>query len=256
MKISNNDKILYENTKHWDNVDISDHIQNKINKIKDIIPADVNSLIDVGCGNGIILNQLVSKWNGIGIDRSWVALKHVNAHKVNADIQNLPIQSDKVDLVICSEVLEHLPESVLKKAIAELKRISKKYILITVPNNEYLQKNYVKCSACKYKFNASYHLNSFDLDSLFLLFSNFNLVYEFKCGKMVRQYNPVLLKIKQRLGNSWARFSSVRHFICPGCHHDFEYKQRVNIISILCDGVNRLITKKKPYWLGILVSKK
>ncbi|MBK8628516.1 MAG: hypothetical protein IPN86_24085 [Saprospiraceae bacterium] len=42
-------------------------------------------------------------------------------------------------MALSSEVLEHLPEEIYNSTTKELSRISKKYILISVPNDESIQ---------------------------------------------------------------------------------------------------------------------
>lgn len=255
MRISDNDRLLYENELHWDAVQLNDYVRSKIAAIKKIIPDEVMTIIDVGCGNGMISNELRQQWDIIGIDRSITALRHVLSPRVSADIQALPFADESFDLVLCSEVLEHLPGSLLYHAVSEMMRISRKYLLITVPYREYLPKNHIKCPFCAHIFNASYHYNSFDSDKLTSLFSNAKVLSKFYRGKQVRQYNPVLLKIKQNVGHSYARFSTDRYFICSNCQQHFRYVRKVNVISLLCDGLNRLLSRKRPYWLGMLFIK-
>ncbi|MHA1755963.1 MAG: class I SAM-dependent methyltransferase [Promethearchaeota archaeon] len=255
MKYSKDDRKLYEDSSRWENTTISSYFEEKINIFKKIIPSDIKTIIDIGCGNGIITNQLANSWNIIGFDRSLTALTFVQTPAICGSIENLPFCNNSFDLVLCSEVLEHLPEEIYQRALSELKRVAKKYLLITVPYGEYLPKNYIKCPKCSYTFNAAYHLRSFDKKSLPLLFPEFKLVKFFECGKKVRQYNPLLLSIKQKLGNSWARFSESKYYICPSCNFRFKYQQNNNLISFICDGLNRFISPRHFYWLGGLFKK-
>lgn len=59
--------------------------------------------------------------------------KDSNKHDYYGDICNLPIENEIFDYVLCTEVLEHVPEPI--KAIEELSRICKKggNIIITTP---------------------------------------------------------------------------------------------------------------------------
>ncbi len=50
----------------------------KIDKILNIIPESVKSIVDIGCGNGIITNQLSKKYHVVGVDRSQVPLNMCN----------------------------------------------------------------------------------------------------------------------------------------------------------------------------------
>ncbi len=100
----------------------------------------IQSVLDVGCGEGFTLNKL--KENKIGkiyegIDYSKEAIDlgkkaYPDLHISQGNIYNLKYKDNSFDLVICSEVLEHLEDP--QKALKELSRVSKKYILLSVPN--------------------------------------------------------------------------------------------------------------------------
>jgi len=51
------------------------------------------------------------------------------------DVQNLSFKDNTFDVVLCQEVLEHVQDPV--KAIKELKRVCKRRLIITVPNEPY-----------------------------------------------------------------------------------------------------------------------
>jgi len=255
MKEFDREQHLYEDLSRWERKETSIYLKKKIRIIHSIIPDDVRTVVDVGCGNGDITETFSERWEVTGIDRSKTALSFAQVRSILGAIRNLPVKTASFDLVFCSEVIEHLPGQIFQSAIAELRRITKKYLLITVPNNEYLAKNHIKCPECGFIFNAAYHLNSFDREKLISLFPDFTVVSTFETGKLVRQYQPFLLKIKQRFGNSWARFSEKKYYICPSCNYRFEYQVKNNAISFFCNAANRLATRPKPYWLGVLFKK-
>ena len=103
----------------------------------------VNSILDVGCGEGFTLNRL--KENGIGKelegleylkDAIELGKKTYPAIKITqGTIYELPYMDNSFDLVLCTEVLEHLDEP--EKALKELVRVSKKYLVISVPNEPF-----------------------------------------------------------------------------------------------------------------------
>jgi len=99
-------------------------------------------ILDVGCGNGIISMNLAAKgFNITGIDISKKAIhkasqlnNYPNLKFKIADAEKLAIEQDQYDIIICSEVLEHLnnPENLL---ISIYKLLTVQGILIaTVPN--------------------------------------------------------------------------------------------------------------------------
>ena len=108
--------------------------------VKTVKPLQINSVLDAGCGEGFTLARLQKEkigkvHEGIEYDETAIALGRKTYPKVyirKGDIYDLPYKSNSFDLVICTEVLEHLENP--KKAYRELIRVSRKYILISVPN--------------------------------------------------------------------------------------------------------------------------
>jgi ubiquinone/menaquinone biosynthesis C-methylase UbiE len=105
-----------------------------INKI------NIKTLLDVGCGEGSTTSTIQKKFPKINIkaiefDDSTIE----KANEINSglkvekgDIYNINFKDHCFDVVLSSEVLEHLeyPE----KAIKECKRVSNKYCIFSVPN--------------------------------------------------------------------------------------------------------------------------
>ena len=107
-----------------------------IETIKRINP---NKIIEIGAGSGtdvIVLHKL--KFDITYSDFSEIALKkfkdrNPNIKAVKCDICNMPFADNSFDLVFSLGLLEHFNEKDRKKAIKEMFRISKKYVLIDVP---------------------------------------------------------------------------------------------------------------------------
>lgn len=97
-------------------------------------------MLEVGCGEGHILerlNRLFPSARAGGLDVSLDVLRlakpRVGASALTAASANaLPFPDGNFDLVVCVEVLEHLPDP--GKAISELVRVSSQHLLISVPN--------------------------------------------------------------------------------------------------------------------------
>lgn len=108
-----------------------------IEQIKQLKP---DSILDVGAGEGFILealrtNKIAKKLEGIEYMDEAIKLGKELHPKVTikkGNIYKLPYKTNSFDLTICTEVLEHLEDP--KTALAELKRVSKKYVILSVPN--------------------------------------------------------------------------------------------------------------------------
>jgi ubiquinone/menaquinone biosynthesis C-methylase UbiE len=98
-------------------------------------------IIDIGCGSGTYQKAL-SKGIYIGCDLNSQSLKKAvkapNAEYICADATHLPFKDNFFDIVLCSEVLEHLDSPL--KAIKELARASKKMIVLTFPNEKVMER--------------------------------------------------------------------------------------------------------------------
>lgn len=107
---------------------------------KELKKLEIKSVLDIGCGEGFILNKLREE----GIGKSWegidYSIKAVEiGKKINPDldlkqgsIYDSELKDNSFDLVVCTEVLEHLEDP--QKALKEVLRISNKYVLLSVPN--------------------------------------------------------------------------------------------------------------------------
>ena len=117
-------------------------VQNAIAESFPHRPADSLRVLDVGCGNGSELALPLARlgYNVTGIDIHAPSIAH--ARKLGADVTNLSyvcgrveeLKSRPYDIVILSEVLEHLrePRVLLSAAVAHLNKNG--IIIVTVPN--------------------------------------------------------------------------------------------------------------------------
>ena len=111
--------------------------------VKTTKPLNIDSVLDVGCGEGFTMDRLQKEkigksYEGIEYEETAVDLAKKLYPRLTfkqGDIYKLPYKSNSFDLVVCTEVLEHLENP--KKAYRELIRVSRKYILLTVPNEPF-----------------------------------------------------------------------------------------------------------------------
>jgi len=233
----------YEQSSLWSNYPIEKERSQEIIKS---IPSDVKSVLDVGCGNGELVNTIINDYpyrfkRVGGLDISCEALKYVKSEKYLGDVTQLPFNTLSFDLVISSEVLEHLPYHDLKKGISEIQRVSKKYIIITVPNDEDLESDLRYCPNCSCWFNKHYHMNSFNQLKLKELFYNAQAKYVKEIGPIIEQ---IIYNDFTRLWfNYKKKYPPAPYSICPQCGYQIISDSNKNY------GNKRLIQKKESNYI-------
>ncbi|HEX8387081.1 MAG TPA: class I SAM-dependent methyltransferase, partial [Rubricoccaceae bacterium] len=102
------------------------------------------TVLDAGCGEGFVAGFIGERMPGVeitGIDDSAGAVEyareHFGAHGTFevGSVYALPYADRQFDLVLCSEVLEHLDRP--EEALAELKRVARRHVLLSVPLEPY-----------------------------------------------------------------------------------------------------------------------
>lgn len=101
------------------------------------------TLFDIGCGKGELLKSLLDADRisphanyTIGFDiftPSLKVAKKVHDDVIKCDIRSLPLRTKSCDIVMASQIIEHLTKNEGLKLLTNLKRVSKGTIIITVP---------------------------------------------------------------------------------------------------------------------------
>ena len=101
---------------------------------------EVRTTLDVGCATGFVVEGLRELgMDATGSDVSQYAIEHAalgaQGHLVWGDLTDrLPFKTGQFDLVSALEVLEHLPPDVVPRALAELRRVTRQYLVCTIPS--------------------------------------------------------------------------------------------------------------------------
>ena len=240
---------------NWERFTITPALEAKARALAGMIPASARRLLDLGCGNGLITELLRERHAVVGLDWSLPALGLARGERVCASAARLPLRPNVFDLVFCSELLEHLSEEDLQAALREIARLGAAHLLVSVPNRENTHINEVKCPACRHIFNASHHQRSFTPQSLGALFPGYREVETRVDGMPVRDYPRALLRLRQRAGGRWFQVPDARTVFCPRCANRSFPRRPHNALTFACDGLNRLISRRHPYWLYMLLRK-
>jgi SAM-dependent methyltransferase len=103
--------------------------------------ASPESILDVGCGEGVLTEQWADKLaNGriVGIDledpklkAEWDKRQRANLEYRVEDATKLSFADNEFDMATAIEVLEHVPDP--QRTVAEMARVAKRWLLVSVP---------------------------------------------------------------------------------------------------------------------------
>ena len=119
--------------------------------ILDSIPVNCKSLLDVGCGRGIIgalcrIYRSLDRLVGVDGFEPYLEFNQKAGfydHTILRDLNDtpLPFGTQKFEVVTCIEVIEHLEWSAGQKLLVELERIGS-LVILTTPNIGFQQREY------------------------------------------------------------------------------------------------------------------
>ncbi len=93
---------------------------------------DIHSVLDIGPGTPFLRNSLVTFREDITYKTLDIA---EDTHPdIIGGVTNIPIADNSYDVVCAFQVLEHIEYRDMEKALREMKRVSKKYVFISLPH--------------------------------------------------------------------------------------------------------------------------
>jgi 2-polyprenyl-3-methyl-5-hydroxy-6-metoxy-1,4-benzoquinol methylase len=143
--------------------------------------ADPQSLLDVGCGEGVLTHQWAQRLGDerrvVGIDlddpalhAEWATRTAPNLEYRVMKAENLPFGDDEFDAATAIEVLEHVPDA--EHTVAEMARVAKRWLLVSVPREPLWRAlNMARGAYWKDLGNTPGHLNHWSKRSFVALLS-------------------------------------------------------------------------------------
>ncbi len=147
----------------------------RMSDLLSLIPSG-DSALDIGAREGHISKLLVERFNKVtALDLDVPDISHERIQCVKGDVTHLEYPDDSFDVIVCAEVLEHIPPKLLQNACAEISRVAKKTVVIGVPFRQDTRIGRTSCLKCGEISPPYGHVNTFDESKLLGLFSNLKL---------------------------------------------------------------------------------
>jgi SAM-dependent methyltransferase len=149
--------------------------------------ADPQSLLDVGCGEGVLVHQWAQRIAPkpvVGIDleepsiqEGWAERQAPNLEYRIMKAEDLPFADGEWDVATAIEVLEHVPDPA--HTVAEMARVARRWLLVSVPREPLWRGlNLARGAYLKDLGNTPGHLNHWSKRSFVSLLSKHGEVVE------------------------------------------------------------------------------
>ena len=141
------------------------HVSNRI---------QIGTALDMGCGRGDLLKLLLDKGHDVyGADQSQASVDVVNQRfrdnpRFHGAIVGTSLPDNIADTVFMLEVVEHMDDAALTRALKEARRILKPggHLVLTTPNDENLDAAKRMCPECGAVFHQMQHVRSWTAQTL------------------------------------------------------------------------------------------
>lgn len=149
----------------------SDREKARIGSLFSLVPQSGKLALDVGARDGYLSRLLSQRFDRvIALDLEMPTVTGPGIEPVAGNVAALQFDDNTFDVVLCAEVLEHIPSHMLERACSELRRVARHAIVIGVPYKQDLRCGRTTCAACGKQNPPWGHVNSFDERRLATLF--------------------------------------------------------------------------------------
>lgn len=99
-------------------------------QINEIISFNPGRVLEIGIGNGFVSKYLRER----GINIKSLDINRKLRPDVAGSVLEIPFIDESFEVVACYEVLEHLPYNEFSNALKEMHRISRKHVILSLPD--------------------------------------------------------------------------------------------------------------------------
>ena len=100
-------------------------------QIDGVLKIKPKTILEIGAGDKVLANYLKTNTD---IHYDCMDIADDLKPDIIGSVDNIPLNNSSYDLICAFEVLEHLPFEKFTKSLSELKRVSGKYVIISLPH--------------------------------------------------------------------------------------------------------------------------
>ena len=147
----------------------------RLDRVSSLLPKRGESVLEIGARHGVMTELLARIFDRVtALDLTTPTFQIPGVKTTAGDVQSLGFPDDCFEYVVCTEVLEHVPD--VARAANEICRVCRSGFFISVPYRQDTRVGRTTCLHCG-KANPPYgHINTFDEQKLQQLFPRASVV--------------------------------------------------------------------------------
>jgi SAM-dependent methyltransferase len=115
----------------WSTYNIKGRWVSYWHQVTEVVSAGATSVLEIGTGTGTVRDTL----RNLGIAVTVVDIDAALGVDRVGDVRSLPAADGEFDVVLCSQVLEHVPWDDVPQAVAELRRVCRTHAIVSIPQS-------------------------------------------------------------------------------------------------------------------------